>query len=243
MLKIIPDKPALSITGRERWMVIADLHLGIVNFPDRSVIEDAVVLAEMERVDGVVILGDLKHDIGLRTRERKEVELFKDGLMNIGIEEDNIILVKGNHDGGLDDLIRVESPSGMVFGGYGLFHGHAKPSDDVLQSRALVFAHVHPAVFISDGVGGVKKRVWLEGEWALDENGRLSKAVDGDVEEFGNISAGEVKKVLVMPAFNDLCSSIAVNLERRIASRYMLWNFSAIMLDGTKLGRVNDLSI
>ncbi len=237
MLKIIPDKPALEITGREKWIVIADLHLGIVHFPDRSVIEEAVFLAKSEGVDGVIVLGDLKHDIGLRIRERKEVELFKSGLLDLGIEEDKIILVRGNHDSGLGDLIRVEPSSGMVFGKYGFFHGHAKPSTEVLQSRVLVFAHIHPAIFIPDKVGGVKRRVWLEGEWVGDEREEDKSGESEDIKE----GIKEVKKVLVMPAFNELCSSIAVNLERKIADRYKLWDFSAVMLDGTKLGRVGDL--
>jgi len=235
MLKIIPDKPALRITGREKWIVIADLHLGIVHFPDKTVIENAVSLAKSEKADGIIVLGDLKHDIGLRIRERKEVELFKNSLLNLGIEEDKIILVRGNHDGGLDDLIRIEPSSGMVLGKYGFFHGHAKPSAEVLQSKFLVFAHIHPAIFISDTVGGVKRRVWLEGEWLESER----------EEDKGEKSKGEetkkVKKVLVMPAFNDLCSSIAVNMDRKITNRYKLWNFSAVMLDGTRLGRVGDL--
>jgi|Deesub1362A_J573_1020465.scaffolds.fasta_scaffold00304_36 hypothetical protein len=230
MLKMIPDKPALSISGREKWIVIADLHLGIVHFPDRTVIEDAVSLAESEKADGVIVLGDLKHDIGLRIRERKEVELFKNSLLNLGIEEDKIILLRGNHDSGLDDLIRIEPSSGMVFGEYGFFHGHAKPSAEVLQSKFLVFAHIHPAIFISDTIGGVKRRVWLEGEW-----------VEGEIEGGESKDIKNVKKVLVMPAFNELCSSIAVNMDKKITNRYKLWNFSAVMLDGTRLGRVGDL--
>ncbi|MBO8181440.1 MAG: metallophosphoesterase [Archaeoglobus sp.] len=221
MLKIIPDKPALLLEGRERWIVIADLHLGIVNFPDKSVIEEAVSLVEKERADGVIILGDLKHDIGLRNRERKEVELFKNSLFEIGIDEENIILVRGNHDGGLDDLIRIEPSSGFVFKNYGFFHGHANPSAKVVESKLLIFAHIHPAVMISDYVGGIKKRVWLSGEW--DNLGRKTN-------------------VIVMPAFNELCSSIAVNVDRKIAERYKLWNLSATMLDGTNLGSVEMLS-
>lgn len=220
MLKIIPDKPALKLKGRENWIVVADLHLGIVNFPDREVIEDVAKLVEKERADGIIILGDLKHDIGLRSKERKEVELFKQELLKVGLDGENIILVRGNHDGGLNELIRMEPSSGFVFKDYGLFHGHANPSPEVLETRLAIFAHIHPAVLISDEVGGVKKRVWLTGEW----------------DKFGNKI-----DVLVMPAFNELCSSIAVNLERKIADRYKLWNLNATMLDGTSLGSVSML--
>lgn len=101
MLRPIPDKPALVLGGRERWLVIADLHLGIVDFPDESVINSVSSLLAMG-FDGVLILGDAKHDIGLRNREKKEVEILKERILDQGIDEENIILVRGNHDGGLD---------------------------------------------------------------------------------------------------------------------------------------------
>jgi len=191
MIKVIPDKPALMLKGRERWIVIADLHLGIVNFPDREVIEATAKLVEKENADGIIVLGDLKHDIGLRNKERREVELFKQELLKTGLDDENIILVRGNHDGGLDELIRMEPSSGFVFRRYGFFHGHANPSPEVLKAKLVIFAHIHPAILIADEVGGVKRRVWLSGEW----------------DKFG-----ERIRVLVMPAFNELCSSIAVNV-------------------------------
>jgi hypothetical protein len=222
MLKVLADRAALKITGRERWIVVADLHLGILNFPDPSVTGELRSLVERERADGVIILGDLKHDIGLRNKERREVELFKTSLTEVGIRDENIVLVRGNHDGGLDDLIRIEPSSGFVFKGYGFFHGHAKPSQDVLDSKLLVFAHIHPAILIPDEVGGVKRRVWLSGE---------------------TDSFGKKTSVLVMPAFNELCPSIAVNVDRKISDRYGLLNLNATMLDGTNLGSIRTLAV
>jgi|Deesub1362A_J573_1020465.scaffolds.fasta_scaffold00459_7 hypothetical protein len=227
MIKFIPDKPALMIGGREKLLIIADLHLGIVNFPERSVIKESANLVRDFDPDGVLILGDVKHDIGMRVKERKEVELLKNELLKSGVDEDNIILIRGNHDGGIDDIIRCESSRGIVIGKYGLFHGHAHPSDEVLQKKYLIFAHIHPAVYIEDVVGGIKKRVWLESEFYLD---------------------GESKRVVVMPAFNELCSSIALNVEKnklpfrkRKEKIWDLRNAKAILLDGIVLGKVSDI--
>ncbi|AGK60472.1 putative ICC-like phosphoesterase [Archaeoglobus sulfaticallidus PM70-1] len=211
MLRIVPDKPLIEIRGRERWIVLADLHLGLVHF-DRKVIENAVRAAE--GYDGVILLGDVKHDIGLRLRELKEVENLKDNLLNLGIDEGNIVLVKGNHDGGIDEVIKTEGF--FISKDTGFFHGHRKPPEEVLESRNIVFAHIHPAVFIQDVVGGFKRRVWLSGKW-------------GD------------RNVTVMPAFNDLCSSLAVNLEKKIIQQYKLSNFDVFLLDGTKLGRIENI--
>ncbi len=215
-IKAIPDVPALTFGKRERWVVVADLHLGIVDFPERSVVRSLSSILS-KGFDGIVILGDVKHDIGMRNRERKEVELLISEIKRNGVDEDNIILVKGNHDGGIDDMIRTTPSSGLVIGEVGLFHGHAKPSEDVLSSKYVVFAHIHPAVLLKDAVGRIKRRVWLKGEW-------------------------DRSKVIVMPAFNELCASIALNVERRILSKYRsLDEFQAVMIDGTPLGRIKDL--
>lgn len=79
----------------------------------------------------------------------------------------------------------------------------------------LVVAHSHPSVFIS----GVKERVWLFGEW-------------------------EGRKVIVMPAFNELCSSTPVNLRKPAGFIFKEWDYSnaeVLTTDGVYLGKIKDL--
>ncbi len=64
-------------------MIIADLHLGILSFSDNSLIEKASQLSE--RADEVILAGDVKHDIGMRARESREVEKLIDGFETSGI--------------------------------------------------------------------------------------------------------------------------------------------------------------
>lgn len=200
-LRIIPNTPALIVKNK---VVIADLHLGLFNFFDRFVIERALEVAELG--DELIVLGDLKH-LGKKGKIREFVEAVGSKL----------IVVKGNHDINFDVNVNLENSRGIRIGKYGFFHGHAFPSDDVLQAKKLIFAHAHPSIVLTDDVGGIKKRIWLEGEIEID---------------------GDKKDLLVMPAFNDLCASTAVNLEKPAGVMFKKWDYKkarAILLDGTLL--------
>ena len=183
-------------------VVIADVHLGLVSFFDKELIKQALNLAKYG--DELIILGDLKH-IGKKGRIKEFVEIF----------DKEITLVKGNHDVKINVNINIESSRGIRIGKYGLFHGHAFPSDDVLQAKKLIFAHAHPSILLTDEVGGLKERVWLEGKAEID---------------------GEKKELLVMPAFNEMCASTAINVEKPAGVIFRKWNYkksNAILLDGT----------
>lgn len=204
-VEIVPNEPAILLRGRMRILLVADLHIGMVQFYDKKIIEKLKRLAEDVKADEIIVLGDLKHRIGKFSRVGKLFDCF----------EIPLAVVKGNHDGGLEDF-EVFSSRGITIGNVGLFHGHAKPSDDVMQSKTMIFAHAHPSILIPDNVGGSKKRIWLFGEF-------------------------EGKKVIVMPAFNDLCASTAVNVERPAGILFKSWDYrcaDVLLLDGTYLGKV-----
>lgn len=198
-MKLIPNVPALLLKNK---VVIADVHLGLVSFFDKELIKQALNLAKYG--DELIILGDLKH-IGKKGRIKEFVEIF----------DKEITLVKGNHDVKINVNINIESSRGIRIGKYGLFHGHAFPSDDVLQAKKLIFAHAHPSILLTDEVGGLKERVWLEGKAEIN---------------------GEKKELLVMPAFNEMCASTAINMEKPAGVIFRKWNYkksNAILLDGT----------
>ena len=207
-VRIIPNSPAILIEGRCRKLLIADLHLGLVSFYDLKLMEKVKKLVDQTKADEVIVIGDLKHKIGECQRIDKIIQSL----------DFTISLVKGNHDGGIKS-IEVFSSRGIRLGKVGLFHGHAKPSEDVMEADILIFAHAHPSVLIMDWIGGNKVQVWLFGEF-------------------------EDKKVIVMPAFNDLCSSTPINLEKPVGVMFKVWNYEnaeAVTLDGTLLGKIKFL--
>ncbi|HIP62845.1 MAG TPA: hypothetical protein EYH04_01810 [Archaeoglobus profundus] len=207
-VRIIPNNPAILIEGRCRKLLVADLHLGLVSFYDLKLIKRLKELADQTRADEVIVVGDLKHKIGECQRIDKIIQSL----------DFTIILVKGNHDGGING-IEVLSSRGIKLGKVGVFHGHAKPSEDVMEADILIFAHAHPSVLLPDYVGGSKVQVWLFGEF-------------------------EDKKIIVMPSFNDLCSSTPINLEKPVGVMFKIWNYEdaeAVTLDGTLLGKIKFL--
>lgn len=122
-----------------------------------------------------------------------------------------LIVIRGNHDVGINGF------KALRIGKFSIFHGHAMPGEEFMSSKVLIFAHAHPSVFIPSEVGGIKERAFLSGE----------------VEIFG-----ESRRVLVLPAFNELCSSTAVNLERPAGfmfRRFDYQSWEAILPDGTVL--------
>lgn len=122
-----------------------------------------------------------------------------------------LLVVKGNHDIGINGF------KALKIGRFSIFHGHAIPEEEFMSSRVFVFAHAHPSVFIPSEVGGIKERAFLRGEVEIE---------------------GEKKKVLVLPTFNELCSSTAVNLERPAGFMFRKFdyrNWEAILTDGTVL--------
>jgi len=179
-----------------RKAVIADIHLGLIRYYDKELIEKALKVAE--KAETVIVAGDLRH-LGRRGLYEKFVEEVG------GIVE--LILIRGNHD------IDLQGLKGLRLDKYGIFHGHAVPSEEVLDAKVLIFGHAHPALFIRDSAGGYRERVFLV----------------GDVGD---------KRVVVLPAFNELCASTAVNLDRPAGfmfRRYDYRSWYALMFDGTLL--------
>ncbi len=197
LLKVL-DYPALLILGRKRVLVVADLHIGIGGFFDKSLLVELKRLYFNCGADELVIAGDFKHSI-VSKKEAEVLEMLKKDV--------ELVLVKGNHDGNLDGLREYE------VGNVCIIHGHLKP---VSSKKNLVMGHAHPAVFIDKGI---KERVWLEGSAEINDKRR---------------------EITVLPAFNDVCASTALNVEKApgILRKINLSNFKATMLDGTFLGEL-----
>ncbi len=187
-------------------MVVADLHLGILGFPDFSLLDRLIEVYAKSRASRLIINGDVKHMLG--KAELSSAERF---IHHLREHVSELIIVKGNHDGYLNQIAEVHNTfrdGKTVFA-----HGHRKFSN-AMEGKRIVLAHSHPAVFIPDRVGGVKERAWLYGR-------------------------AEGKECIVMPAFNEYCSSTAVNLEKPAGFifKYMK-EFEAFTLDGFYFGKV-----
>lgn len=210
-------------------LIIADLHLGVtrelyekgISIPSqvKPLIEKINKLKKMTKARNLVILGDIKHKIpGISWQEMKEVPEF---LSQLRFEK--IILIKGNHDGNIERLIpkkeKIKIRKSLVIGDYLLTHGHRKIKS---KSKTIVIGHNQPHIKFRDKFGATYvEPVWIRGP------------ING-------------KKLIIMPAFNELCGATIVNLQPLIgpiAKKLKRRRAHAFLLDGTDLGVLDNLKI
>jgi putative SbcD/Mre11-related phosphoesterase len=237
----IPDEQAALVeTDGQRLLALADYHAGIetvlqsdgVELDSRADQRRDQVLDLLARTDPdrLVVVGDLVHAVGDPWRaERDELAALFDAVSV------PVTLVKGNHDGQIEDVLRemdhpieTTDPGGTRFGEVGFAHGHTWPAGEVLAADILCTGHEHPVVRLEDEVGGGRaERVWLRG--VLDSDAfvdRYDHTVDADL--------------VVFPAFNDRSGGTWINVaDDSFLSPFLpagIDEGEAYLLDGTRLG-------
>jgi uncharacterized protein len=172
-------KTLLIEEGREKILVIGDLHLGYEMGLNKSgisvggkmyeemIVELDNVFAEVGKVDKIILLGDVKHEFSENTnQEWNDVLKLFDYLL---VHCKEIVVCKGNHDNYLATIagkrgIRVVNC--FVFGKYVFVHGDKEYEEmNGEEIKVWVMGHGHPAVKISDGVKTEKYKCFLTGKY------------------------------------------------------------------------------
>ncbi len=243
-LKFICNEPALLYN---RMLVVADLHLGIERSIFGSSIEmnlfdktgDRLLnLIEETHCNELVLLGDVKHDIpNMQFPERDRLSRF---LREIN-ERVRVSVVMGNHDGGIREIaegIEVHDAAGVRRESISLNHGHAWPSEKMMEADWLVLAHNHPCVELVDRMGYRSiKRVWVVGRLE-------AKKVE---KKYSNFNMR--MKVVIMPAFSELVGGMVFNAvkERDLLGPFFrnemfkLGGAETFLLNGIGLGKIGDI--
>lgn len=245
MVEPVPDAPAAVVdAGGDRTLVFADYHAGLevalraegFEIPGRADDrrERALDLVAATDPERVVVLGDLGHAIGVPEHEER-AEL--DRLLSALTERVEVTVVKGNHDGDLQETlgtlglsdVEVTETTGTRVGDVGFAHGHTWPAPEVLAAPTVCAGHEHPVVRLEDDVGGARtERAWLRGRL----NPEPFAAHHGR-----DIPGGDL---VVFPAFNDLAGGTWVNVDGRdFLCPFLpegLADGEAYLLDGTRLG-------
>ena len=227
-MKFIPKKPALMVGD---ILVVADLHNGVeyelhkkgVEVPSQTQtkFENLREIVEQTKPKRIVILGDLKHNFPITSRqEYYEVPEFLEGLQPYA---DEIIITKGNHDGNIEKLV---PPSASVVNEFiekktGFFHGHTSPSDEILSTKDIVTAHTHPSILLKD-IRPYIQPVWIEAPLKERES-----------------------KVTVVPAFDDNIRGIALNVSEPVGPLLTkmadMAEAEIYLLDGSYIGKLGEL--
>lgn len=251
----IPDEAAalVDIGAAGRALVVADYHAGIeaaIRYEQGLAVESrgaerrerVLALLDAHAVDRVIFLGDVTHSIG----QPRRIEGDELAALFAAITRP-ITVVKGNHDGAIEDWLsnvshRVGSittvdAGGTVLGSVGFAHGHSWPDQAVLAADAVCIAHEHPCIRLVDEVGGHRiEPVWLRGRLDLTAIEDCTTRATSD---------GGGPAVVVVPAFNRIVGGTWINRDdATFLSPVLEQGFVAVeayLLDGTRLGRLEDL--
>ena len=172
-IRIIESEPAMILDVDEKYLVIADLHIGFENMlssnkiflgknsSTKQITDNVKNLIHAENINSVILLGDIKSSIKQITKsEWNDIPYFFDEIK----KKSDVILVPGNHDANIQKLIPDEismiSSKGLVIDDVLLTHGHTMPSENFSNVNRIIMGHIHPVFFQEDSlVNG--ERVWI----------------------------------------------------------------------------------
>lgn len=276
-LRPIGSEPALLLQrGREKVVVIGDLHIGWevtlgqqgIHVPSQTskMLQRLTAIIEQKHPSRLILLGDVKHSVtGAELEEWRDVPEFFEKLIKL---VPSVQVIVGNHDGNLEPLtpskVELLSPSGFaLWSRFGLLHGHAWPSPELLGCETLILGHLHPAVTLRDALGyRLTRPAWVTApcnarklvQGTLRTAGVRTKVKpELALEEKFGIKLKTVRVVFV-PPFNDFLGGRPVNSKRMeethvgeglgpiLRSGAVDLNEAEVhLLDGTYLGRVKQL--
>ncbi|MEE9151297.1 MAG: metallophosphoesterase [Thermoplasmata archaeon] len=248
-LEPIPNEPALLHKAKKRTMIVADLHIGIeaelkeagINIPSQTkkISSHLIELCTQNEVDKVIIIGDVKHNVPLTSRqEHYEIpSIFERLKENVS----EVHVTPGNHDGNLKNLlpkwVNMRDAKGFVSEGIGFFHGHTWPSKDVMRCSQVIIAHEHPTIQFIETLGERDSRqCWVRSNF---------------ISEITQKQYPDSKpELIILPAFNELCGGTALNVSNNkflspiLTNKLVDMDNAAIyLLDGTFLGKLMDLRV
>lgn len=182
-------------------LVISDLHLGleksmtfkgsyVPKFQLEDLKKDLKEAKQETEASRILLNGDLKHEFKYtRFSEKEEIEDFLEFLK---IKFDEIIVVKGNHDTFLEEVIKgdqVKYTETYLEGQVLFIHGHSALSKvEADDYETIVIGHEHPALALEDEIG-------------------ITEKVDCFL--YGETRSG--KNLVVMPAFSKISGGSKVN--------------------------------
>lgn len=234
MIKFLKNHPMVLIDGK--FLVLSELHLGFekelnnkgILLPSQTekfakIIRKACVKTKAKKL---IIIGDVKHRIfGVGRKDLKEVLKFFNFLEKFV----DVIVVKGNHDSGLEKILKIKiyGSRGLKIGKYGFFHGHAKPYKELMECDFLFTSHLHPCLKLGNNIF----RVWVKSKIEKEKVMKEYK-----IKKVGKLN------LIVLPTFNPFLGGILLNKEKAEIFNLVNFNDSEIyLLDGTFLGKLKDL--
>ena len=222
------------LEDKTKTLIIGDLHLGFeltlldkgIHIPsqDRTLLSMLNALIAKTGARRLVINGDIIDPLFRKWRMRYRLQDFIKGMA-----VKDVHLIKGNHDGRIEDIVpkgaRLHQSGGARFGEYGVAHGHRVPSKRATAAKILIISHSHLVVSLRDRLG----ITFREPCWLRFKDDR--------------------REVMVIPPFNPFMGGHPVNSPSRRESVVFSKGLADIdrsdvyLLDGTHLGTVSDIML
>ena len=237
-IRIVPSQPALMLEGKNRSLVITDLHIGFEsslfgnnifvgkNTTIQETINGIEEILEKTKADSLILLGDVKSSIkSISKNEWSEVPLFFKKMS----EKVDTILVPGNHDANIQKLVPDEvtlaSSTGVVIENILLTHGHTVPSENFSNVDKIIMGHIHPVFFQDESVIN-GKRVWI--------------SIKVNKQQIFSSASGEIE-ITIVPSFNKYFYSTHKKKYKKSISPILekikkIKSAKIITLDGTIIG-------
>jgi len=198
-IRIVPSQPALMLEGKNRSLIITDLHIGFesslfgnnIFVGKNTTIQDTIncieEILEKTKANSLILLGDVKSSIkSIAKNEWSEVPLFFKKMS----DKVETILVPGNHDANIQKLVPDEvtlvSSTGVVIENILLTHGHTMPSENFSNVDKIIMGHLHPVFFQDESVIN-GKRVWV--------------SIKANKQQIFSSTSGEIE-ITIVPSFN-----------------------------------------
>ncbi|KYC51818.1 MAG: Calcineurin-like phosphoesterase superfamily domain protein [Candidatus Methanofastidiosum methylothiophilum] len=215
------NTPAIIIESDKRYLVVADLHLGKeyeyykkgIKVPDvgQKMKADILKIIKRKKIEELIILGDIKHNLPFTSYfEKLNLPKFLD--FDIPVK-----LIKGNHDGNIEDIVNNEVMKSFKIEDHVLTHGHI-----LIEGSNLIMGHVHPVVEFEDS------------------NGKITR-----LKCFLRLEVPQ--NVIVLPSFNPVIEGVSINKDEEIPGPYFesgrleIKKFDCYLLDGTYMGKVGNI--
>jgi len=237
-MKFLYNAPAIVHHGA---LIVGDTHFGIeTKMRRRGIFDEQFSMRLFQRLreliaehkaEKLILLGDVKEDITSLDARTEDI-LAKLSMLC------EVIIVKGNHDGGIERCAnaRVVGPEGFVYKKLGLIHGHSWPADGLLACDYIVSGHQHPMISITDAFG----RSHREPAWIVAPANK--KTLEKKYKD-----ANQEIKLILMPAFNPMVGSTIIYDEKEHLGPllnnklFKLDDALVFRLNGTRLGKLDKL--
>ncbi len=251
MLKIVPGEAALIFSEPgSTVLLISDLHLGLekelskkgFRVPAYSVkmVDRIKSISDTNRIEGILILGDVKHSVGkVEDIDWSVLPWFFDTMLDMFA---SVEVVPGNHDGNIKTLlpqrVKLHPSSGVVLGHgaqrVGAAHGHAWPTEEAIATGSLVIGHSHFTYEMRDVFNAAyRESVWVFGRYRIEQ---LMERAGYKSKKKG---AG---RLVVMPPFNRMVGGHPINRAKSLefgpvlsSGQIALADADIFLLDGTRV--------